>query len=149
MKPHAQSSKHVNVGNALQQGMPSSIVAAVNTHSEKLSGNLRVAAWLAGENVTIRKVESLLEAIKAVCSDSKIAASLKMARTKATCLIKVIGQHEVQELGKKLQACPFYASIDESVNVAATKQLTVVVRESRAALRVAHLCPRGRWCASL
>lgn len=72
---------------------------------------------------------SLVELLKALAPDSKIARYLKCSRTKFTSVTNTILRDEgIEDVAKDLRKCKFSVIIDETTDISTKKCLAIVVR---------------------
>lgn len=93
-------------------------------------GEVMLAGFLAEHNLPIQTIDTLVELIPNICTDSKIAQGLKQHRTKTTAVIKnSLGAEFKKELNTLLSTPGSYFSIvmDETTDMSSTKQCAFVV----------------------
>ncbi|CAH0551034.1 unnamed protein product [Brassicogethes aeneus] len=88
-----------------------------------------VCAFLAEHNVPFLAWDHLIPILQKCFSDSAIAKSMSVARTKATGIVKnFIARNEFENLVQDLKTSKFSLLVDESTDVGTTKNMAVCVR---------------------
>ncbi|XP_039278769.1 uncharacterized protein LOC120350252 [Nilaparvata lugens] len=122
---HLKNCRSVKSSNSLVQ----SFSQATTSKNKVKKGEIRLASFIAEHNISIETSDHLVELIKSVCPDSKIAKNMSCNRSKCTALINnVIGKSEFEELVTLMQNNKFSIIVDESTNRTSEKHLAVVVR---------------------
>eukprot|EP00117_Sycon_ciliatum_P026152 scpid25582/ scgid21532/ Zinc finger MYM-type protein 6; Zinc finger protein 258 len=89
---------------------------------------LQLGFFLAENHLAIATADRLTPLIAAMCSDSKIAAGMKAARTKMTAVVHTIAEDMHSNLLQILRRSYFSIMPDESADVSVQEQVAVAVR---------------------
>jgi hypothetical protein len=131
VKRHSTSEKHVRNLNAVKTSKTILESFSQPTALEKQAkeAEIRIAAFIAEHNIAFRSSDHLIELIKNVCPDSKVAAKMTCDYTKCSALINnVIGKTNFENLICKMKTNKFSIMVDESTDRCAEKHLAVIVR---------------------
>lgn len=89
---------------------------------------LKLCSFMAEHNISYQTMDHLSEILKCI-PDSKIAADIKLKRTKCTNVIKnVIGECHKSNLETLLKSTKFSVLVDESTDISSVKTMCIVVR---------------------
>lgn len=89
---------------------------------------LKLCSFMAEHNISFQTMDHLSETIKSI-PDWKIAAYIKLKRTKCTGVIKnVIGECHKSDLEALLKSTKFSVLVDESTDISSVKTMCIVVR---------------------
>lgn len=91
------------------------------------TAKVKLAGFLAEHNIAMRATDHLVDVIKDIFSDSKMAQNISLGRTKATAIAKhVIGDCYFESLSEILMRKTFSILIDESTDIGNVKTLCVL-----------------------
>ncbi|XP_044005584.1 uncharacterized protein LOC122850514 [Aphidius gifuensis] len=112
-----------------QQTMTSSFNNSTSISTKIEKAEIKIAAFIVQENLSIQVADSFVEIWKDIFSDSEVAQKITCNRTKCTAIIKnVLGQCGLEETVKLLQIHKFSLLVDEATDGAGIKQLAMIVR---------------------
>ena len=94
----------------------------------KREAEIRWCCLVVHKNLALNVVNDLIPTAAACYPDSRIAASVRLGRTKATQLVKSIGTYQMEETFKDLQGRPLNIITDETTDKGVVKQVTLVLR---------------------
>lgn len=90
---------------------------------------IKLAAFLAEHNIAFNVMDHFSDLLPSLFPDSQIASNVKCKRTKTTCIVRNVLHTTFQEiLVSKLKEKPFSILLDETTDIATTKELCTVVR---------------------
>ncbi|XP_038221451.1 uncharacterized protein LOC119839286 [Zerene cesonia] len=101
-----------------------------SSHSDSVAKlELKLCGFMAEHNISYKAMDHLSEIVKSGIPDSKIAADIRLKRTKCTSIVKnVIGDGHKKDLEKILRESKFSVLVDESTDISAVKTMCIVVR---------------------
>lgn len=89
---------------------------------------LKLCSFMAEHNISYQTMDHLSEIIKSI-PDSKIAADIKLKRTKCTGVVRnIIGECHKSDLEALLKSTKFSVLVDESTDISAVKTMCIAVR---------------------
>jgi len=90
---------------------------------------LRLAGWVAKEDISIRKTDSLLQVMKSCFPTDAVCQALASSRTKTTGIIKnVLATEEKVQLANWLRNNKFAIIVDESTDKSWAKVLVIIAK---------------------
>ncbi|XP_065570287.1 zinc finger BED domain-containing protein 5-like [Artemia franciscana] len=90
---------------------------------------LRLAGWVAKEDISIRKTDSLLQVMKSCFPNDALCQALASSRTKTTGIIKnVLATEEKVQLANWLRNNKFAIIVDESTDKSWAKVLVIIAK---------------------
>ncbi|RVE46071.1 hypothetical protein evm_009295 [Chilo suppressalis] len=133
LEKHVESTKHKsNVKGAVHQPTITSMLpeSASKSFTDKIkSGEIKMACFLAKNNLPFSLADDLKDLIQSVVPDSKLASELNFGRTKAHAIVtNVTGKVAEKQLINILQQNKFSLIVDESTDRSSTKHLALIVR---------------------
>ena len=135
LKTHANRQKHVEAMRRLPStSRQVSAMASFVTKKDPLqnavqNAEVKLTGFLVEHNLSFKTTDHLVELLKSIFPDSKIAQQISLKRTKATAVATaVIGETEKEVLASKLKQSKFSAISDESTDISTQKSSCVVVR---------------------
>ena len=92
-------------------------------------GELKLVGFIAEHNLSFSVMDHLSDVLTSICPDSQVAAGIKCKRTKTTGIVRnILGPQFHDMIVCSLKQTKFSLLIDESTDIAAAKQLWMVVR---------------------
>ncbi|XP_057339780.1 uncharacterized protein LOC130677158 [Microplitis mediator] len=129
---HAQSHKHISniKGTIHQPPITSKFSQSSKSFEEKVkSGEMKMACFLAKNNLSFNVAGNLKNLIQSVCPDSELAKQLTFGRTKAHAIVtNVTGKVAYEKLLDKLRNGKFSLIADESTDRSTIKHMALIVR---------------------
>ena len=129
LKRHGTRDAHVKAakarelqGSILQPRTQNTLAASA------ANGVLKAAFFLAEHHIPVSAADHLVDLIKAICPDSKIASEMVGARTKMTAAIMTVAEAMHGDLVKMISGSYFAILPDESTDVAVKEQVAIAVR---------------------
>lgn len=135
IKRHSQGYKHIN--KLINTASTSGTQPTLNTFFSKDSRfdnevkelEISLCSFFVEHNISYRAMDHLSNLLKSKITDSKLVKNINIARTKTRGIItNVIGATHKEELAKKIKNTKFSILSDESTDIAAIKQMCIVVR---------------------
>ncbi|KAL1379496.1 hypothetical protein pipiens_014859, partial [Culex pipiens pipiens] len=97
--------------------------------SDAIDAHIKLCLYGVEKNLSFTALETLVPVVQSICKDSKIATTLRLHRTKATCILhNVTGETQKQRLINIMRRTYFSIIVDESTNISTEKVLCIVVR---------------------
>ncbi|KAJ8980514.1 hypothetical protein NQ317_007934 [Molorchus minor] len=127
---HAQREKHKNFCRSkVKQRSLLDFMPPAGLDTQVKNSVLILTAFVVEHNLPMKLMDHVPDLLRAVCPDSKIAKSLKSARTKTTNIIKnVMGLYSFRAIIEVLKNNKFSLIIDETTDRATIKHMCLVVR---------------------
>jgi hypothetical protein len=88
----------------------------------------KMVMFLHEHNLAFNLMEHMPQLIKSVCPDSEVAKHLKISRTKATEVTKVIKDESVELIVNSLKGKVYSLIMDETTDLSTQKSLVVLIR---------------------
>lgn len=130
LKKHASTKKHQESMQSVSQSRPITQMLSRGSHSDQVKkAEIKVAAFIVEHNLPFRVMDHLSGLVATCFPDSKIAHDFSSKRTKTRSIVKnVMAQQFRDQLEEVLKHTKFSVIIDETTDIAARKQLAIVVR---------------------
>ena len=133
LERHSKTEKHMKNLESRDKSkkLTSFFQPSVSSSFEKqvAASELKLCAFVAEHNLPIAIMDHLPGLVANAAPDSKIASSVKCARTKATSLFKeLMGPSYFNNLISHLKKTMFSLIIDESTDLSTTKHLVLIGR---------------------
>lgn len=131
---HVNGAKHKKFADSVKQTSITSLFKSVssskdNLHSEKvLKAEIKMAKFIAKNNLSLAVADELQALIKDIDPDSKISKDIKCGRSKTTVLIKEMSEMTKETLVSRMKSGPFSLSTDGSNDMDKLKLFPLVVR---------------------
>jgi hypothetical protein len=132
IKRHEKTLVHqckINVAKKAQRLEKLGVTKLQSTLEQKVKiSEFKMVMFLHEHNLAFNLMEHMPQLIKSVCPDSEVAKHLKISRTKATEVTKVIKDESVELIVNSLKGKVYSLIMDETTDLSTQKSLVVLIR---------------------
>ena len=109
---------------------PAVDVPAASTSTQDLvtRAEIKLAAFFAEHNIALNTADHMTDLFKDILKDPNVVQNITLKRSKATYVIKEIGQIAKDDIIEVLKASKFSIIIDETMDISTKKTCTAVVK---------------------